>query len=223
MLPFPSLFLSFHNASSADPFLVFGIHLLLNPFTVTSGEMFCHDVMLHWQRRVTQGFWILPPGVKVWSFPKIHSLYNCNCLRWSLSGLFTTPSNTSSSEVFLLGMTKTFVFVELPVIVSFIASVKSLYIYIYIYIYIYRNTLWPFVSATSLLTIQPLVWHLTVISVGDCNSEYSVWCNLLPCTDAANLKVPYFYHRFCSEISSVIWWLIEVCWGFINISVWPRM
>ena len=121
-----SLFLSFHNVSSADPFLLFGMHLFLNRFTVTCGEMFCHTVMLHWQRRVTQGFWILPAGIKVWSSPKIHSLYSGNCLRWSLSGLFTTLSNTSSSEVILLGMTKTSVFVELSVIASFIAGVKCL-------------------------------------------------------------------------------------------------
>jgi hypothetical protein len=46
-----------------------------------------------------------------------------------LSSLFTTPSNTSSCEVILPGMTTTSVFMELPVIVSFIASVKFMQVY----------------------------------------------------------------------------------------------
>lgn len=44
----PVLLLSFHNMSSV-PSIVLNIQHFVKPFRVTSGEMWCHAIVIHWQ------------------------------------------------------------------------------------------------------------------------------------------------------------------------------
>ena len=47
LLTFPSSSLPFHNILSSDPSTVLDIQHFLQPFTVTSGEMYCHAILIH--------------------------------------------------------------------------------------------------------------------------------------------------------------------------------
>jgi hypothetical protein len=55
--------------------------------TVTSAEMCCHAVMIHWHRRVTLGIIFLLAGVIIQFSPKIHSLTIFFILLWGACSL----------------------------------------------------------------------------------------------------------------------------------------
>lgn len=66
------------------------------PFTITSGAMPCHAMIINWQRSMTMGTLILPAGGRAWH-PVMSQSLHCH-LRYSLNGLFTTTSNICSCE-----------------------------------------------------------------------------------------------------------------------------
>ena len=74
LLAFPSSWLSFCNVSLSVPSIALDVHHFLKTYTITSGEMCCPTMMLHWQRSSTLDLLILPAGVKAWFLVKSHSL-----------------------------------------------------------------------------------------------------------------------------------------------------
>jgi hypothetical protein len=75
----------------------------LNPLTITSGQIRCHNVLTHWLGSATLGFSVFPVCLRIWSQSKSHSEYTC--FKWSLISLFTTTYRTWRWEVIPQGMT----------------------------------------------------------------------------------------------------------------------
>ena len=92
---------------------------LLKPFTITTGEMHCHAVLIHCQRSHTWPLDYSSWGQSTVLCQEPFTVQLLECLK----GLFTLTSSPCSCEVIHPSMTTMSVFMQLPVISAFICGV----------------------------------------------------------------------------------------------------
>lgn len=107
LLPLPTSSLSF-SISIWDPSTTFDMQHFFSVFTVTSAQMLCHAVLIHWHRRVTLSKIVLLAGVAAQFPPKTQSpsiffiiLWGACSLQYLILAFLRYPASVTTWSVFM--------------------------------------------------------------------------------------------------------------------------